>query len=136
MNPIATTRRKPANDMPGYSKGESDIRPWGSWEVLDSGFDGVEDYCVKKIIVAPGGILSLQSHNHRREQWTVLAGTLTVTLDTEIFDIVAGETVDIPLQAKHRMANKTDTPVVVLEIQRGECHEEDIIRYEDVYGRK
>lgn len=121
--------------MAGYRPGEKDIRPWGTWEVLETGEDGGEEYCIKRIIVNPGGVLSLQSHKQRREEWTVEQGTLEVTRYDDIHVLQAGETIDIPLGAKHRMANRTDKPVVVLEIQRGLCREDDIVRYEDIYGR-
>jgi mannose-6-phosphate isomerase-like protein (cupin superfamily) len=122
-------------DMPGYRTGESDIRPWGTWEVLDTGLENNEEYCVKKITVKPGGVLSLQSHQHRREEWTVVSGTLEVTRNNDIIVLQAGESIDIPQGAKHRMANRKDEPVIVKEIQRGLCREDDIIRYEDIYGR-
>lgn len=118
-----------------YHVGERDVRPWGSWEVLEVGVDGQEEYCIKKITVAPGGILSLQSHDYRREQWTVLTGHPTVTIGKDLFDLTPGQTVQIPTGTKHRMANRTDHEVIVLEIQRGICDENDIIRYEDIYGR-
>jgi mannose-6-phosphate isomerase-like protein (cupin superfamily) len=121
--------------MPGYRIGESDKRPWGLWEVLDTGRENNEEYCLKRITVNPGGVLSLQSHNYRREEWTVESGTLEVTRNDEIITLQAGETIFIPQGAKHRMANRTDTPTVVKEIQRGVCREDDIIRYEDIYGR-
>ena len=121
--------------MPGYRPGESDIRPWGLWEVLDTGHENNEEFCVKKITVNPGGVLSLQSHTSRREEWTVLSGTLEVTRNDDIIVLQAGESIDIPQGAKHRMANRGTQPVVVKEIQRGVCREDDIIRYEDMYGR-
>ena len=121
--------------LPGYRPGESDTRPWGLWEVLETGRDKGEDYCIKRITVNPGGVLSLQSHNARREDWTVVSGTLEVTRDDDIIVLQAGESIHIPQGAKHRMANRTDTPTVVTEIQRGVCREDDIIRYDDIYGR-
>ena len=121
--------------MPGYRIGESDIRPWGMWEVLDTGHDQGEEFCIKTITVKPGGVLSLQSHTSRREEWTVLSGTLEVTRNDDVIVIQAGHSIDIPQGAKHRMANRTEVPVVVREIQRGVCREDDIIRYDDIYGR-
>lgn len=122
-----------------YSIGESDTRPWGKWEVLalgtENGPNGHEEICIKKITVNPGGILSLQSHKLRREEWTVLEGMLEVTRDNEILNLQAGDSVEIPCGAVHRMANRSNTPVTVKEIQRGVCREDDIVRYEDAYGR-
>lgn len=121
--------------LKGYGKGETDTRPWGKWEVLEAGFEDGEEYCAKRITVIPGGVLSLQSHKGRRETWTVEAGVLEVTLDDAIHVLQKGERIDIPLGAKHRMANRGDVDTVVHEIQRGICREDDIIRYEDIYGR-
>jgi len=121
--------------MPGYRIGETDTRPWGTWEVLDTGVENGEEFCVKKITVNPGGILSLQSHKLRREVWTVLEGTIEVTRDKEIITLSKDKTIDIPQGAVHRMANRGDVPAIVHEVQRGTCREDDIIRYEDVYGR-
>ncbi len=121
--------------MPGYRPGESDTRPWGLWEVLDTGHENGEEFCIKKITVTPGGVLSLQSHAKRREEWTVLSGTLEVTRNDDIIVLQAGESIDIPQGAKHRMANRGTEPVVVKEIQRGLCREDDIVRFEDIYGR-
>jgi mannose-6-phosphate isomerase-like protein (cupin superfamily) len=121
--------------MPGYRPGETDTRPWGTWEVLETGEENGEEYCIKRITVNPGGVLSLQSHAMRREEWTVEDGTLEVTRHEAIILLQAGEKIDIPLGAKHRMANRSDKPVVVHEIQRGVCREDDIVRYEDIYGR-
>lgn len=132
-----TSASAPAHtNMPGYIVGETDTRPWGSWEVLETGTDNGEEYCIKKITVTPGGILSLQSHELRREEWTVLDGVLEVTRNDEILTLQAGEKVNIPCGAKHRMANRGTVDAVVHEIQRGICREDDIVRYEDIYGRK
>lgn len=124
------------SEMPGYRIGESDTRPWGLWEVLDTGYENDEEFCIKRITVNPGGVLSLQSHQHRRENWTVVSGTLEVTRNDDIIVLQAGESIDIPQGAKHRMANRHQEPVVVKEIQRGVCREDDIVRYEDIYGRQ
>ncbi len=105
------------------------------WEVLDTGVENGEEFCIKKITVNPGGILSLQSHKLRREVWTALEGSIEVTRDDKIITLSKGETIDIPCGAVHRMANRSDTVAVIHEIQRGICREDDIIRLEDVYGR-
>ena len=122
--------------MPGYRIGEKDTRPWGMWEVLDVGMDNGEEFCVKRITVIPNGVLSLQSHKLRREVWTVEQGVLEVTLDDQILELQPGQSIDIPMGAKHRMANRGTVDTIVHEIQRGICREEDITRYEDIYGRK
>ncbi|MDB5478845.1 MAG: mannose-phosphate guanylyltransferase/mannose-6-phosphate isomerase [Alphaproteobacteria bacterium] len=123
------------NTMPAYKPGERDTRPWGEWEVLDLGTENNEEFCIKRIIVTPGGVLSLQSHKLRREEWTVLEGVLEVTRNDEILSLNPGETVHIPQGAVHRMANRGTVNAVVKEIQRGVCREDDIERFEDIYGR-
>jgi len=107
-------------------------KPWGSFEVL------VQDkqYIIKKIKVIPGGILSLQSHINRSEHWIVVEGHAEVTLEKKIYNLIANETIFIPKESKHRLANKSNKDLVVIEIWYGDnLDENDIIRYEDVYGR-
>ena len=107
-------------------------RPWGTYEVLTES-DG---YKVKRITVVPGGRLSLQSHQHRAEHWVVVTGTPTVTVEENVQKVAVNEHVYIPLQAKHRLENYTDELVVLIEVQSGlYLGEDDIIRYEDIYGR-
>lgn len=120
-----------------YHVGETDTRPWGSYIVTDVGTSATgEEFCKKDITVAPGAALSLQSHDLRRETWTVKSGTLTVILDDKRLDLQAGQSIDIPLQAIHCMANLTSAPCLVAEIQIGICREADIKRYVDTNGRK
>ena len=107
-------------------------KPWGSFEVL------VQDkqYIIKKIKVIPGGILSLQSHINRSEHWIVVEGHAEVTLEKKIYNLIANETIFIPKESKHRLANKSNKDLVVIEIWYGDnLDENDIIRYEDFYGR-
>ncbi len=84
-----------------YAAGQSDRRPWGDWTVLDAG----PGYAVKRIRVLPGGILSLQRHRHRIEQWTVVGGVARVTRNTETFDVAPGQSVAIGPGDVHRVAN-------------------------------
>ena len=107
-------------------------RPWGTYEVLtESG-----GYKVKRITVVPGGRLSLQSHQHRAEHWVVVSGIATVTVGENVREVAMNEHVHIPLQAKHRLENYTDDLVVLIEVQSGlYLGEDDIKRYEDIYGR-
>lgn len=115
-----------------YNRGDKDTRPWGTWEVIDSG-DG---FCVKKICVTPGNILSLQMHHHRAEHWIIVEGEAVVTLGTDKIVKKANESVYIPVEVKHRIQNNTDKNVVFIEIQTGEnLDENDIVRFEDSYGR-
>jgi mannose-6-phosphate isomerase-like protein (cupin superfamily) len=111
---------------------ESEDRPWGSWHVLDVS-DG---YKVKRIHVTPGCRLSLQTHEHRSEHWVVIKGTATCTVDDTVKTAAAGESVDVPLGAKHRIANEGDEELVIIEVQLGSyTGEDDICRHEDDYGR-
>ncbi len=115
-----------------YKKGDHDSRPWGTWEVLDSG----DNFCVKKIKVIPGGKLSLQSHRFRAEHWIIVEGEAVVTLGEDKLNKKADESVYIPAETKHRIQNDSSAEVIFIEVQTGDnLDENDIIRYEDVYGR-
>jgi mannose-1-phosphate guanylyltransferase/mannose-6-phosphate isomerase len=108
------------------------VRPWGDWTVLDAG----SGYVVKRIRVTPGGILSLQRHRHRAEEWTVVAGVAQVTLDQRQFDLSAGQSAHIDTGDIHRIANRGTEDVVFIEVQTGLIlSEDDIERLEDRYGR-
>lgn len=112
--------------------GEVCVRPWGKYEVLTE----ADGYKVKRITVAPGGQLSLQSHQHRAEHWVVVTGVATVTIEENIQRVGVNEHVHIPIQAKHRLENDTTASMVLIEVQSGSyLGEDDIIRYEDIYGR-
>ena len=109
-----------------------DHRPWGWFESLALG----ERFQVKRICVKPGEALSLQSHKHRSEHWIVVEGTAKVTIDDEITLVSEGQSIYVPLGAKHRMANPGKLPIFIIEVQIGKyLGEDDIIRYEDVYAR-
>jgi mannose-6-phosphate isomerase len=110
----------------------SETRPWGSFHVLDeqSGFK------VKRISVMPGGRLSLQSHQHRSEHWTVVNGRATVTVDDTVLTLLRGQSIDIPLGSKHRLENHGSDVVDIIEVQFGDyLGEDDITRYDDAYNR-
>lgn len=107
-------------------------RPWGSFEILHE----EEQLKVKRIIVKPGKRLSLQSHNNRSENWVVLQGRALVILDEKEIPLSPNQSVYIPAEAKHRMANQGDNPVVFIEVQTGTyLGEDDITRYEDDFNR-
>lgn len=115
-----------------YKRGQKDNRPWGTWEVIDSG----EGFCVKHICVIPNGILSLQSHHFRAEHWIIAKGVATVTLGENIITKKAGESIYIPVETKHRIQNTSNENMEFIEVQCGEnLDENDIVRYEDMYGR-
>ncbi|MBM7068978.1 mannose-1-phosphate guanylyltransferase/mannose-6-phosphate isomerase [Actibacterium sp. 188UL27-1] len=107
-------------------------RPWGWYETLCLG----QRFQVKRIMVKPGGILSLQSHVHRSEHWIVVGGTAEVTVGDDKKLLTENESVYIPLGAVHRMANPGRVPMYLIEVQTGTyLGEDDIVRYEDVYNR-
>lgn len=109
-----------------------DRRPWGSFTVLDEG----HGYKVKRIEVLPGKRLSYQKHARRAEHWMLVAGRATVTLDEREILLRAGETIDIPVGARHRIENPDAQDLVFIEIQRGDyLGEDDIVRLEDDFGR-
>ena len=115
-----------ADDYPRFH------RPWGWYETLCLG----ERFQVKRIMVKPGGTLSLQSHHHRSEHWIVVAGTAEVTIDEAKKLVSENESVYIPLGSKHRLSNPGMVPMYLIEVQTGSyLGEDDIIRYEDVYNR-
>jgi mannose-6-phosphate isomerase len=109
-----------------------ETRPWGSFHVLEehTGFK------VKRLTVHPTGRLSLQSHKHRSEHWTVVNGTATVTVDATVLVLTRGQSIDIPLGAKHRLENLGTDQVEIIEVQFGDyLGEDDIMRYDDIYSR-
>lgn len=107
-------------------------RPWGWYETLALG----GRFQVKRIMVKPGGILSLQSHHHRSEHWVVVEGTAKVTIGEEEKLVSENQSVYIPLGETHRMENPGKLPMVLIEVQTGAyLGEDDIVRYEDIYNR-
>ncbi|MEM6637482.1 MAG: mannose-1-phosphate guanylyltransferase/mannose-6-phosphate isomerase [Pseudomonadota bacterium] len=107
-------------------------RPWGWYETLCLG----HRFQVKRIMVKPGGVLSLQSHMHRSEHWVVVAGTAEVTVGEEVNLLSENQSVYIPVGTVHRMANPGKLPMYLIEVQTGAyLGEDDIIRYEDIYNR-
>ncbi len=119
--------RRPEADHPAHEQ-----RPWGSFRVLHE----APGYKVKEIVVMPGGRLSLQSHAHRSEHWTVVRGHARFTIDDRVVDAGPNESVYIPLGAVHRMENPHDQAMHLIEVQCGSyLGEDDIKRYEDIYGR-
>lgn len=108
-------------------------RPWGSFESLATG----ARFQVKKIVVKPGGTLSLQLHHHRAEHWVVVKGTASVTVGEDTRFLTENQSVYIPVGIKHKLANPGIIPLEIIEIQSGSyLGEDDIVRFEDIYGRK
>lgn len=109
-----------------------ETRPWGSFTVLDE----APGYKVKRITVTPGQTLSLQLHHQRAERWVVAAGKAEVTVGEEVAELKIGETVYIPVGVKHRLANQALETLELIELQMGPyLGEDDIVRFEDRYGR-
>ncbi|MFP6558738.1 mannose-1-phosphate guanylyltransferase/mannose-6-phosphate isomerase [Paraburkholderia sp. B3] len=107
-------------------------RPWGCYDSLDRG----ERFQVKRIVVKPGGRLSLQMHHHRAEHWVVVRGTARVTRGDDVFLLSENESTYIPLGVKHRLENPGITPLEIIEVQSGGyLGEDDIVRFDDQYGR-
>lgn len=107
-------------------------RPWGSYDSVDAG----PGFQVKRIKVKPGAALSLQSHNRRAEHWIVVRGTARVTRNNDVFELFANQSTYIPIGAKHRLENPGAEILELIEVQSGDyLGEDDIVRYEDVYGR-
>lgn len=107
-------------------------RPWGSYESLATG----DRFQVKRLIVKPGGRLSLQRHHHRSEHWIVVYGTAQVTIDDDVQQISENMSTYIPLGARHRLDNPGRIPLIIIEVQSGSYFgEDDIERFDDVYGR-
>ncbi len=117
------------NEATDHKRGH---RPWGYYESLDIG----ERYQVKRIVVTPGGKLSLQKHRHRAEHWVVVKGTAEVTIGTEIRAVHENESIYLPIGSVHRLANEGKIPLELIEVQTGSyLGEDDIERIEDVYKR-
>lgn len=107
-------------------------RPWGHYETIDKS----TNFLVKRITVKPGAILSLQMHYKRSEHWIVVSGEATVTRGEEVFNLTANQSTYIPVGIKHRLENAGNVNLELIEVQSGSYFgEDDIVRYEDVYGR-
>ncbi len=109
------------------------FRPWGSYDSIDSG----ERFQVKRLTVKPGGVLSLQMHHHRAEHWIVVSGTARITRDNETFLLSENQSTYIPIGATHRIENPGKVALHLIEVQSGSyLGEDDIVRFEDNYGRE
>jgi mannose-6-phosphate isomerase-like protein (cupin superfamily) len=129
FDPENGTADRPMTEM---LREPTEIRPWGSFYVLDEG----SGFKVKRIVVTPQGRLSLQSHKHRSEHWTVVSGEATATVGETVQTLRRGESVNIPQGFMHRLENFGATDLEVIEVQFGNYFgEDDIVRYDDVYQR-
>ena len=108
------------------------FRPWGSYDSVENG----ERYQVKRLSVNPGASMSLQLHHHRAEHWIVVSGTARITRNDEVFLLEENQSTYIPVGAKHRIENPGKIPLHIIEVQSGSyLGEDDIVRFEDRYGR-
>ena len=108
-------------------------RPWGWYDGIDAG----ARFQVKRIMVKPGASLSLQMHHHRAEHWIVVSGTAEVTNGDKVIMLTENQSTYIPLGTTHRLANPGKVPLEIIEVQSGSyLGEDDIVRFEDTYGRK
>lgn len=107
-------------------------RPWGRYTVLHT-----DQNCqVKRLVIDPGKRISLQSHQYRAEHWFVVSGQGTAELDGLEIEVGPGDSIDIPIGSKHRISCRVSSPLIFIEVQTGTSFaEEDIVRYEDDFGR-
>jgi mannose-1-phosphate guanylyltransferase/mannose-6-phosphate isomerase len=109
------------------------FRPWGSYDSIDNG----ERFQVKRLVVKPGASMSLQLHHHRAEHWIVVSGTARITRGEESFLLGENESTFIPMGTKHRIENPGKVTLHIIEVQSGSyLGEDDIVRFEDIYGRE
>ncbi len=107
-------------------------RPWGHYDSIDNG----DRFQVKRIVVKPGGRLSMQMHHHRAEHWIVVSGTALVTRGMDMMTLVANQSTYIPLGVRHRLENQGTVDLELIEVQSGDyLGEDDIVRFDDIYGR-
>lgn len=108
-------------------------RPWGSYTIIDEG----AGFKTKRLTVLPGKKLSLQLHHQRSEHWVVVSGTADVTIGEKDIQLPRGESVFIPIETKHRLGNSSNEVLHLIESQIGDyLEEDDIVRFDDVFGRK
>ncbi|MDX8380546.1 MAG: mannose-1-phosphate guanylyltransferase/mannose-6-phosphate isomerase [Ghiorsea sp.] len=125
-------KRLKLNQESEYNEHVTVRRPWGSYTVLEN----TDGYKMKRIEVNVGASLSLQRHQHRSEHWIVVSGTATVTRDAEVLTVAKNESTYIPIGSKHRLENRGKMPLQMIEVQVGDyLQEDDIERFDDVYGR-
>ena len=107
-------------------------RPWGNFITIEEN----DNWKVKKIEINPGARISLQMHNHRSEHWVVVSGIANVEIDGNLETIKANESIYVPKKCKHRLSNLNKQLLTIIEIQSGHyLGEDDIIRFQDLYGR-
>ena len=129
-HPAATA---PANNLVATSIAATELRPWGSFTILEEG----RGYKIKRIEVKPGHRLSLQMHHHRSEHWIVLSGTARVLCDGRELTLYNNQSTYVPQCTQHRLENPGVIPLVLIEVQNGDyLGEDDIVRFQDDYNRQ
>jgi mannose-1-phosphate guanylyltransferase/mannose-6-phosphate isomerase len=129
--------RELVNQLKGTARREATehrriYRPWGYYQ----GVDGGPRYQVKRIVVKPGGQLSLQKHHHRAEHWVVVKGTAQVVVNDTVNTVYENESIYVPLGSVHRLSNPGKIPLELIEVQVGSyLGEDDIVRLDDIYKR-
>ena len=127
---VSNLKKQNIQEANFHNKG---FRPWGDFLSIESG----ENWQVKRIEVKPKSSLSLQMHKHRAEHWIVVSGEAFVEIDDKELILLENQSTFIPLGSKHRLSNKKNKPLVIIEVQSGDyLGEDDIIRFNDKYGRK
>ena len=126
MNQLKGTARREATEHRRI------YRPWGYYQGVDAG----PRYQVKRIVVKPGGQLSLQKHHHRAEHWVVVKGTAQVVVNDTVSTVYENELIYVPLGSVHRLSNPGKIPLELIEVQVGSyLGEDDIVRLDDIYKR-
>jgi len=129
MDIVARLKKEARSEATAHRKVH---RPWGHYDSIDAG----SRFQVKRIVVNPGASLSLQMHHHRAEHWVVVRGTAKVTRNDETYLVSENESTFIPLGTRHRLENPGKMPLEIIEVQSGAyLDEDDIVRFEDSYGR-
>jgi len=129
--------KKVVQDLQSSARPEPELhrqvhRPWGWYDSVDAG----SRFQVKRIMVKPGASLSLQMHHHRAEHWIVVSGTAEVTVGDKVTLLSENQSTYIPLGQVHRLANPGKVPLEIIEVQSGSyMGEDDIVRFQDTYGR-
>lgn len=131
VSQIVKTLKNNAHET--YHTHKTAIRPWGTYTVLEE----TPTFKIKRLLIKPYAMLSLQSHKHRSEHWIVVSGTATIIKEDQQFQLNENESTFIPQHCKHRLGNNQETDLIIIEVQTGSyLGEDDIIRYEDNYERE
>jgi len=130
VSQIVHTLKSKSHDS--YKNHRTTIRPWGTYTVLEEG----ERFKIKRIVIKPHAALSLQLHHHRSEHWVVVKGIASIINGEKQYQLHDNESTFVPSNTLHRISNNTNEDLIIIEVQSGDyVGEDDIVRYEDSYGR-